>query len=382
MRRFYAPTLPEALRTIKETFGQKAVILSTREVGPEEYRPWAAAGARAFEVVASDDTEMVQLPAAPEAPAPELPPVEPLPETPPDASSEALARQLRQIQGFLRQLAPQVASVSGRPLPPLGFQMHRHLVRQEFDPLFAQDTLEGVFLQGTPEQLGDPQYVREATRRELARYIPVCSMEQLADSEARALAVIGPTGVGKSTLIAKISTILRLATGQTVRVACLARKGEAPAPALQMACRLSGIELYSVENIEDIAEFLEALAPGGPRHLLDLGSFGPYVEADQPDLASFLATCQKIETLLAVSGGTKTSDLIGTIAWGRSYQAQALAVTKLDETATVGSVFEAIRATQMPVAAFCAGRRIPEDLTEARAEELPERATQTWQESM
>ena len=54
VRKFFASTLNGALKAVKEAFGDQAVIISTRELDPSEWRPLSA-GARAIEVVASDD---------------------------------------------------------------------------------------------------------------------------------------------------------------------------------------------------------------------------------------------------------------------------------------------------------------------------------------
>ena len=55
VKRFYASTLPEALRAVKETFGDSALIVSSRELAPGEWRPRQADSRRAVEVVASDE---------------------------------------------------------------------------------------------------------------------------------------------------------------------------------------------------------------------------------------------------------------------------------------------------------------------------------------
>lgn len=96
---------------------------------------------------------------------------------------------------------------------------------------------------------------------------------------------------------------------------------------------------------------------------------------------SVLASCTNIETHLALAAGAKSEDLLAMARLSQEIPATGMIFTKLDLTRTLGGVFETVRKSRIPISFFSVGRSIPEDLIEARAEDLTEWITDEWQET-
>src|SRR5262249_55200672 len=71
-----------------------------------------------------------------------------------------------------------------------------------------------------PAELGDPEVVQQAVLRRLAAYIPVCAepvkIGRAGDGRPLTVALVGPTGVGKTTTVAKLAATYKLRHGRKV----------------------------------------------------------------------------------------------------------------------------------------------------------------------
>jgi flagellar biosynthesis protein FlhF len=432
VRKFYAATLNEALKAVKGAFGDQAVIVSTRELEPGEWRPMAA-GARAMEVIASDDPahaaprrprvvapRQPPEPLAIEAQAEELPvesppaekapfemapmPVaasgagaapEPLPapmpvplaaesgRAPPAPSEAFSAARLRQeiqdIHSALRRLMAGVDSPGPHQLAPLGLRLYRHLCAQGVNPVFAQAMIEGICQAASSEQTRDAQWFEEAVRREMAPHVPVAPVRDLGPTVERGLALVGVSGVGKSTSVAKIASLFALEMGIPVRIGVLEPAGYPPSEILRIAGELLGVPVETLRRIDEIPQYL-AREVGGAKVLLDLNLAEPWTTGPDRETVSMLTRCPNLDIHMVLSGGTKLENLSVLVRNSQMAPATALGFTKLDETATFGSIFEMVRTSRLPISFFSAGRRIPEDLIAAQADELVGRTVSGWRE--
>jgi flagellar biosynthesis protein FlhF len=80
------------------------------------------------------------------------------------------------------------------------------------------------------------------------------------------------------------------------------------------------------------------------------------------DLKRYLTALHPDEVHLVVSSTTKDSDLRDTVERYRAIGADRLLFTKLDETRTVGNIFNTVNASAMPVSFFTFGQSVPDDI--------------------
>jgi flagellar biosynthesis protein FlhF len=393
VKRFHAPTLSGALRAVKEAFGERAVILSAREMEPQGWgRPRSRS--RFTEVVASDDP---LAPAPWESVADPRGPISAAGLQSVAASLESRARsngnghdksqtaepleeELREIRSALRRLMMSQGAVNPCQHPALALQMARRLISQGIDPSFVHPMIEEIWRNASPERIADPAWLETAVRREMETYVNIAPLEKTAAGLETALALTGPAGVGKSSCIAKIATLLRLNLGAPVRLGFVALPGE-PAPDVILTVgRLLEINVDIIDNIEDVPEYVNTNV-GAHKVLIELGLPQRWTRQFSCKSVSILASCPNIETHVVLSSATKLEDLMSLVRWSKETSVSALGFTKLDETQTLGCVFETARRSRAPLSFFSIGRQIPEDLLPATAEQLVEWICDDWRET-
>ncbi|MCX7011173.1 MAG: hypothetical protein NTW86_01165 [Candidatus Sumerlaeota bacterium] len=208
-------------------------------------------------------------------------------------------------------------------------------------------------------------------------YVLTKPLEDLGKRLDMALALTGASGVGKSTCVAKIASLLRLNFGIPVRIASLRRPGEPTPDILLTVGRLLEVSVDMIDDIKDVNECARKNA-GSQKLLLDIGMPEGWLRDLRSNMAPILALCPNIETQLILSGSTKPEDLENLTRWSQTIPASAMGFTKLDETESLGCVFETARKSRMPLSFFSIGRRIPEDLLPATAAQLTEWITDDW----
>ncbi|HQZ95837.1 MAG TPA: flagellar biosynthesis protein FlhF [Pyrinomonadaceae bacterium] len=186
------------------------------------------------------------------------------------------------------------------------------------------------------------------------------------------MALIGPTGVGKTTTIAKLAARVSLHEHRRVELVTLDTYRIAAVEQLKTYAEIIGAGCHVVRSVLELDAVLKRL-PSDATVLIDTTGRSPHDLADQYELSDFLQKNLAIRKCLAVQATTHPVDSLAAIKKFEMYGADCLAVTKIDETMRPGAVLETIVHSGLPLAYFCTGQRVPEDLQIATAASLTDR---------
>lgn len=188
------------------------------------------------------------------------------------------------------------------------------------------------------------------------------------------VAMVGPTGVGKTTLIAKLAARWVLRHGPhdlaLVSTDCIRIGAQEQIHTLG---RLLGVPAYSVDGAGELGELLEQL---GERRLVLIDSAG--LSQRDPRLQSELTTLanasDRLETSLVMSAAAQAGAIEEAIEKFAPAQPMTCTVTKLDEATSLGGTMSALIRAKLPLAYLSDGQQVPEDLHAARSHQLIARA--------
>lgn len=182
----------------------------------------------------------------------------------------------------------------------------------------------------------------------------------------KVIALVGPTGVGKTTTIAKLAAQLSFTQGKRVALLCLDNYRIAAAEQIRTYAEIIGIPLDIVFSAD---EYARALAV--PRKLdyifIDTAGRSPLNTAQVGELAQVFARRPPDEAHLLISATTKADDLAGILEGFAPLNYSRIIVTKLDETRSLGCIYNINKLAQVPISYFAVGQSVPDDL---RAAEL------------
>ena len=182
-------------------------------------------------------------------------------------------------------------------------------------------------------------------------------------------AFVGPTGVGKTTTIAKIAS--ELAIGQKRRTALITFDTYriAAVEQIRIYARIIGVPCLVVNSRKALQSALKRLGRA-EAVLIDTAGRSQRNPGRMQALADVLSLDEEIETHLVLSATTKERDLLD--AWRRFTVAapDRLIFTKIDESASFGGLYNVAHYSGRPLSYLTTGQRVPEDIEVAEKERV------------
>lgn len=376
--------MAEALSLVRQELGEDAVILTTREFPVRRWFPWKSR--KRVEVVAAVDDSPPAPPAAPDrsvagAGRERLAAVLERPSAPRAASVghhySDRREQPMERAGFeewepdWRVLIRKLAAEGASPAASLMTRLTARLMAGGMEEKWAQRLAENAVLQIPDEGPWDMEEalarLREVTGRLLADRIgaPIAP-------DARVLAFIGPTGVGKTTTIAKLAAIqsldeerkVALVTADTYRIAAVEQ--------LRTYANIIGIPCMVAYTPDEMRRVIEGLQDYD-RILIDTAGRN-FSQVDHVQhLMSMLKAASPDETYLVLSLAGKGSDMRRTVEALREVPIDKYVFTKVDETESAASAVDLILRAPKPVSYVTTGQSVPDDIAEANVHHFIDR---------
>ncbi len=372
IKRFLASNMREAIRLVREEQGADAVILSNQRV------------AGGVEVVAATDYDSALLHQTQRRPAPvtedavpakpETAAVQRKPETAAALSTIPApeVQQLRsEVSSMRRMLEGQLAGLAWRDMSER--QPERMAALRAMVDLGIDTTLAREIIAELPEKAGTDR-ARFLPLGLLARRIPVAATDLIM--QGGAFALIGPTGVGKTTTIAKLaarwterygSRDVALVTTDHYRVGAQEQ--------LFSYGRMLGVPVHTAVNARELATVMSRLADY-KLILVDTAGMAPRDKQLATQFAEMAASRTRLQKLLVLPATTQAIDLHEIYNRFAPAKPTAVVLTKIDEATRIGGVLSAAIRMRLPIAYVCDGQRVPEDLQLAKADQFVLRAMQ------
>lgn len=331
IRRFEAANMQEALKQVKAALGPEALILSTRSIrDPRQPRR------SLLEIVAAVDHE-------------------PLPENRPPAGSGG--RGPRSPGPFL----PGPVWDNGRIQETL---LASGLAPGWIAPLLRELQEKEALAPGGPaNRVQDHLFQRFSER---------VAVTQPGARGKRAFALVGPTGVGKTTTIAKLAAHFSLKEAKKVSLVTMDTYRIGAVDQLKTYGRLLGLPVRVVGHPEELKPLVEGLEED-ELALIDTAGSSPQNGEMLQELKDFLTVSPVIGSHLVVSATTKERDLGRIIDRFGCLPLESYVCTKLDETEVLMPLFNQLVPQRRPLSYLTCGQRVPEDLepaTKARIAQL------------
>jgi flagellar biosynthesis protein FlhF len=207
----------------------------------------------------------------------------------------------------------------------------------------------------------DPTAARAELRARLERLVPQVPWAKRSRPGPRILAFVGPTGVGKTTTIAKVAGREQLDRKLSVGLVTLDLYRVAAVDQLRAYAELLGAPLEVAGTPAELTRALERFARKD-LVLVDTAGRSPLDAKRIEDLASFLRPVPELETLLVLSAATRRRELTDALRRFAPCSPTGLVLTKLDEVVVAGDLLELVARLEQPVRLLAAGQEVPDDL--------------------
>jgi flagellar biosynthesis protein FlhF len=201
---------------------------------------------------------------------------------------------------------------------------------------------------------------------------PIANTQLTAPSQGSIIMLVGPTGVGKTTTIAKLAARAALIENKRVALITLDNYRVGGIDQIRTFADLIGVPLKVVASPADLAD---AIDDDDDLTLIDTAGRSPRDSAAIAELAAGVRQCAPIETHLVVSAGSIATTIESLCNRYRALSPARLLFTKVDEIETAPEMARAPLRLELPITWITTGQAVPEDLEEPTNERVLELAT-------
>ncbi len=377
---FRGKSMADALDQVKRRFGRTAVILSTRTVSR---RGVLGLGARPYvEITAAREMNdlpepmrkngmPVRSPRAPislrgrgaggegEGPDGSFPGRS---GQAPKVSPDALLSEVSSLKGLIGELVVETRRARTPSIPAELFDFHRRLIETNVAEELAGQLLSAVRTKLTAQQMGDPKAVRaELARAMMAMLPPTVPIEVRGSKKPYVVALVGPTGVGKTTTIAKLAANLCLRENRRVGLLTLDTYRIAAVEQLKTYARIIDVPLEVVLTPDQLPQAVAAMAD---RDVVFFDTAGRSQRDGLKikDLQRFFAAVKPNEIHLVLSATADQRVLDEAIARFSDVGFDHVIFTKLDEAVGFGVVLNCLQKVKTRLSYVTTGQDVPDDI--------------------
>jgi len=271
-----------------------------------------------------------------------------------NAPESSMAHEIKDLR---RLLETQLASLAWNDMnrqAPVRARLLRELSKLGVDSTIATELADEV-----PNDCGSQEAMRLIVRR-FGERLPLATWDMAATGGI--FAIVGPTGVGKTTSLAKIAArfVLKHSVDELALVSTDTYRIGARQQLANFA-RILRAPMHVAESAQDLRRVLDGFSN---KKLVLIDTAG--MSQRDVRLANQFTTLNvdgyDVRTVLAVSAGADRGCLAEAMNVFKAAKPEALIVTKLDEASTLGGVLSLAIRNALPVAYLSDGQRVPEDL--------------------
>lgn len=197
----------------------------------------------------------------------------------------------------------------------------------------------------------------------------LASSVQVARPSNRVLALVGPTGAGKTTTIAKLAGINAYQYHKKAAIISMDTFRIGAVEQLRTYSRIMGIPLTVISSSGELKEALVKYAKYD-RVYIDTAGRSPDNQLSIAELSTILAGDDRIEIALVVSATTKAKDLFLAKRGFDRLNLASVIFTKVDETTSLGSAITFIHQSGLPLAYLGTGQGVPQDIALADSDKV------------
>jgi flagellar biosynthesis protein FlhF len=281
-----------------------------------------------------------------------------------------LTNDMNSLKAMVKDLVTTTRSAKAPQVPEDLFDYYMQLIENQVAEELAHEIIRTIQKTVRPEQYSNAEIMRERIAEQLEKLLPTTGpITRTKTKGPHVVALIGPTGVGKTTTIAKLAANLKLREKHRVGLITLDTYRIAAVDQLKRYADIIGSPLRVVANAEDLTEAMLSMQDCD-FILIDTAGRSPNDTMKLNELKSLLAIAEPDEVHLVVS--TTASEQCIQLAISRfgDVRVDKIIFTKLDEAAHVGVVLNVVRKVNKSLSYVTTGQDVPDDIEVGRGRRL------------
>lgn len=273
-------------------------------------------------------------------------------------TQEDIRKDLAEMREMLGVLT---AETPGAGLTPEFVPHYQMLIKQGVSRKRAAALVQAAAGRGDLRAFRDSRIFRERLKMEIRRHVQVTGGIALESGKRKVVALVGPTGVGKTTNLAKLAALYSVQEHARVGVITTDTYRVAATDQLQVYANIISLDMKVVHQATEMRAALRAFADRD-LVLVDTAGSSPFNRGQMTDARALVEAAAPDEVHLLVSANVSLEDLREVVTHFSLLKPSALFFTKLDETRRYGQLFSLAAEAGLPLSYFSVGQNVPDDI--------------------
>jgi flagellar biosynthesis protein FlhF len=291
----------------------------------------------------------------------------------PAATSAAmlgLSQEVSALRSMVKDLVTTTRHQQCPDVPENLFEHYMQLITGQVAEELASDIVKTLQKSMRPEHLAQPEFVREKLAEQLEKLVPVSGpIVRTKQHGPHVVALIGPTGVGKTTTLAKLAANLKLREKHRVGLITLDTYRIAAVDQLKRYADIIGSPLRVANTGEELREAVRAMSDCDFL-LIDTAGRSPNDTMKLNELRGLLGVIEPDEVHLVLSSTASESAINLAVSRFSEVRVDKIIFTKIDEAAHVGVVLNVVRKVNKSLSYITTGQDVPDDIEVGRGKRL------------
>lgn len=281
-----------------------------------------------------------------------------------EKTNQDLAQELIQMKSLMSEMAQTVDNSQVSYLPKIGQDFYYLLKKQEIEEKLIKKivkaTLQQIALSPQPSNEQIKTILFNNILKQIKKVKPL-SLGKTSLKQPKIFAMVGPTGVGKTTTIAKLAAMYAIMEAKKVSFITIDTYRIAAVEQLRTIGEIMDVSVNVVYSINQLKDCLLELYDSDII-FIDTAGRSHKNSTHMAELKVYLDNANPDEIFLVLSSACKYQDLLQIIEAYQDIDVSRLIFTKLDETSYFGSIYNIACRSKANVSYFTTGQNIPEDI--------------------
>jgi flagellar biosynthesis protein FlhF len=277
---------------------------------------------------------------------------------------QPLTKEVAELKSLLRKSTAEFEGLTEfKEFNGIFMELFLDLVESGVERKLAGRLINTLQYQIDADNITDQNLVRKKLFNILTTSISVPAPLRLEQGKRRIVVMVGPTGSGKTTTIAKLSSYFKLMEAKKVALLSIDSYRIGAEAHLRTYAEILDIPFYAIYNERDLRFRIDKL---NDFELIFIDTTGrsPNDKQGLLIMEKHLSTLppEEKEVFLTVSASTRSQDLYLIYEKYSIFNPDKFIFTKIDETSSLGNLFNLKMKTDIPTAYFTTGQKVPEDI--------------------
>lgn len=278
-------------------------------------------------------------------------------------SNNDVNTELTEMRNMMKEMSSMLESIGQPRFPKIGQSLYQRLKKWDIEEKIAQSIVKSTIdeyakspLQ-TPEELNKIFFACLLKPIKKMKFIPAPNKRE----NSRILAFIGPTGVGKTTTIAKLAAMSAVIERKKVSLITVDTYRIAAVEQLKTVGEIMNVPVKVIFTPENLHQTLNDMNDQEMIYI-DTAGRSHRNKTQVEELKTYLENSQADDIFLVLSSTSKYQDLVDILETYQDINITSLIFTKLDETSNYGSIYNIACNEKYPISYFTIGQNIPDDI--------------------